>query len=62
MARVVDEEELVGNWSLLDEEMQLLAGRRGPTKLGFALMLKFHQLHGRFPRGRAELPDCATPG
>ncbi|MFI6505443.1 DUF4158 domain-containing protein [Nonomuraea typhae] len=23
-------------------------------------MLKFHQLHGRFPRGRAELPDDAV--
>ncbi|MGN9788628.1 Tn3 family transposase [Nonomuraea sp. ZG12] len=60
MARVVDEDELVGNWMLLDEEMNLLTGRRGPTKLGFALMLKFHQLHGRFPRGRAELPDDAV--
>ncbi|MFI7641665.1 DUF4158 domain-containing protein [Nonomuraea sp. NPDC049400] len=40
--------------------MELLAGRRGPTKLAFALMLKFHQLHGRFPRGRGELPDEAV--
>ncbi|MET8006580.1 Tn3 family transposase [Nonomuraea glycinis] len=40
--------------------MALLAGRRGPTKLAFALMLKFHQLHGRFPRGRTELPDDAV--
>ncbi|WP_171075339.1 DUF4158 domain-containing protein [Nonomuraea basaltis] len=60
MARVIDEDELVGNWTLLDEEMKLLTGRRGPTKLAFALMLKFHQLHGRFPRGRAELPDDAV--
>lgn len=60
MARVVDEDELVGNWTLLDEEMNLLTGRRGPTKLGFALMLKFHQLHGRFLRGRAELSDDAV--
>jgi hypothetical protein len=60
MARVVDEDELVGSWTLLDEEMALLTGRRGPTKLAFALMLKFHQLHGRFPRGRTELPDDAV--
>ncbi|MBB5781862.1 Tn3 family transposase [Nonomuraea jabiensis] len=60
MARVLDEDELVGHWTLLDEEMELLAGRRGPTKLAFALMLKFHQLHGRFPRGRGELPDEAV--
>ncbi|MFF5210517.1 DUF4158 domain-containing protein [Streptosporangium sp. NPDC000396] len=60
MARVFDEDELVDHWTLLDEEMELLAGRRGPTKLAFALMLKFHQLHGRFPRGRGELPDEAV--
>jgi hypothetical protein len=60
MARVVDEDELVGSWMLLDEEMALLTGRRGPTKLAFALMLTFHQLHGRFPRGRTELPDDAV--
>lgn len=57
MARTVDEDELIGNWTLVDEEMALLAGRRGSTKLAFALMLKFHQLHGRFPRGRTEFPD-----
>ncbi|MFF5212300.1 hypothetical protein [Streptosporangium sp. NPDC000396] len=32
MTRVVDEDESAGNWTLLDEEMELLAGRRGPTK------------------------------
>jgi hypothetical protein len=37
VARVVDEDELVGNWTLLDEEMALLAGRRGPTKLAFVI-------------------------
>ena len=31
-----------------------LSGRRGPTKLGFALLL------GRFPRGRHELPAQAV--
>jgi hypothetical protein len=57
VARVVDEDELIEHWTLLDEEMELLAGRRGPTKLAFGLMLKFHQLHGRFPRGRGEFLD-----
>jgi len=60
VARVVDENELIEHWTLVDEEMELLAGRRAPTKLAFALMLKFHQLHGRFPRGRGELPDEAV--
>ena len=34
-----------------------MAGKRGPTRLGFALLLLFHLNHGRFPRGRGELPD-----
>jgi hypothetical protein len=28
--------------------------------LAFALLLRFHTLHGRFPRGRGELPDEAV--
>ncbi len=35
-----------------------MAGKHdGPTKLGFALLLKFYGRYGRFPRGRAELRD-----
>jgi hypothetical protein len=37
----------------------LIAGKRGPTRLGFALLLKFYACAGRFPRGRAELADEA---
>jgi hypothetical protein len=39
---------------------QQLSGRRGPTKLGFALLLRFYAVHGRFPSGRSELPDQAV--
>ncbi|MGH3408326.1 MAG: Tn3 family transposase, partial [Streptosporangiaceae bacterium] len=60
MARTVDEDELTGHWTLAGEELTLLAGKRGVTRLAFALMLKFHQQHGRFPRGRGELPDEAV--
>jgi hypothetical protein len=28
--------------------------------LGFSLLLKFYARHGRFPRGRGELPDEAV--
>jgi len=45
---------------LLDDEQELLAGKRGPTRLGFALLLKFYTRLGRFPRGRGELPDEAV--
>jgi TnpA family transposase len=57
VGRDVDEDELIEHWTLVGEELTQLAGKRGPTRLAFALSLKFHQLYGRFPRGRAELPD-----
>ncbi|WP_433350551.1 DUF4158 domain-containing protein [Micromonospora sp. CA-111912] len=38
----------------------LIAGKRGPTRLGFALLLKFYIWAGRFPRGRSELPGEAV--
>ena len=53
-------DELVEHWTLLDDERDLIAGKRGPTKLGFALLLKFYTRHGRFPAGRSELPDEAV--
>ena len=53
-------DELVEHWTLLDDERDLIAGKRGPTRLGFALLLKFHTRHGRFPAGRSELPDEAV--
>ena len=60
MARELDEDELIGNWTLVGDELQELSGRRGATKLGFALLLRFYAVHGRFPSGRSELPDQAV--
>lgn len=48
---------LVERWTLLRDEQDLLAGKRGATRLGFALLLKYYTFHGHFPRGRSELPD-----
>lgn len=45
---------------MVDDERALVAGKRGATRLGFALQLKFYGERGRFPRGRAELPDNAV--
>ena len=56
-ARVLDEDELIGNWTLAGDELEQLSGRRGATKLGFALLLRFYAVHGRFPAGRGEIPD-----
>ncbi len=53
----VDVDELIEFWTLLDEDRALLAGKRGATALGFALLLKHYSRHGRFPRGRSEVAD-----
>ncbi len=45
----VDLDELVEHWTLLDDERELIAGKRGPTRLGFAVLLKFYARAGRFP-------------
>ncbi|MEU8251138.1 hypothetical protein [Nonomuraea sp. NPDC048916] len=43
-------DELVEHWTILDEERDLIAGKRDATRLGFAILLKFYTQHGRFPR------------
>jgi hypothetical protein len=55
--RSIELDELAEQWTLLGDEQDLVAGKRGATRLGFALLLKFYVRHGRFPRGRGELPD-----
>lgn len=55
-----DADELVEFWTLLDGDRGLLAGKRGATALGCALLLKYYSRHGRFPRGGADLPERAT--
>ncbi|GAA2128885.1 DUF4158 domain-containing protein [Actinomadura napierensis] len=60
MGRSVDLGELVEHWTLLDDERELVAGKRGATRLGFVLALKFYIRYGWFPRGPAELSDHAV--
>jgi hypothetical protein len=52
-----DVDELIEFWTLLDEDRVLLAGRRGATALGFAVLLKHYSRYGRFPRGRSDVAD-----
>jgi hypothetical protein len=44
-----DEDELIEHWTLVGDELGQVAGKRGATRLGFALLLKFYAGHGRFP-------------
>ena len=41
-----NEEELEAHWLLTAEERTLMAGRTDHGRLGFAVMLKFHQYQG----------------
>jgi hypothetical protein len=56
----LDLDELVEHWTLLKDEQALVSGKRGATRLGFAVLLKFYTHYGRFPRNRAELPGEAV--
>jgi hypothetical protein len=60
VARDLVEVELIGNWTLVGDELEQLSGRRSATKLGLALLLRFYAVHGRFPSGRSEIPDQAV--
>lgn len=61
MARTpLDLDELVEHWTLLKDEQALVSGKRGATRLGFAVLLKFYTQYGRFPRNRAEIPGEAV--
>ena len=37
------------DWTLLPSEAALLVNKTGPTRLGFAVLLKFFQYAARFP-------------
>jgi len=60
VARELDQDELIDRWTLMGDELNLVASERGATKLGFALLLRFYTERGRFPRGRGEIPDNAV--
>jgi Domain of unknown function (DUF4158) len=60
VARELDQDELIDRWTLVGDEPDLVAGKRGATRLGFALLLRFYTGRGRFPRGRAEISDAAV--
>jgi TnpA family transposase len=53
-------DQVVDHFTLVGDELDLLRNKAGPTRLGFALALKFLLWRGRFPRGRHELADDAV--
>ncbi len=53
-------EELVESWTLVDEDWGLVANKSGTTRLGFAVLLKFFEMEGRFPASRGDVPPGAV--
>ena len=47
-------------WRLSTDESALLPGMTDKGRLGFAIQLKFMQLHGRFPERHDEIDPNAT--
>jgi hypothetical protein len=39
VARLVDEDELIEHWTLVGDELVEVAGKRGATRLSFAILL-----------------------
>ena len=53
-------EDLVESWTFVAADWVLIANRAGPTRLGFALSLKFFELEARFPFAAAEFASSVV--
>src|SRR2546430_2182562 len=53
-------EDLIVDWTLLPAEEGLVGNKRGPARLGFAVLLKFFQREGRFPQRPQDVPPAAV--
>ncbi|GIH51113.1 protein of unknown function [Microbispora rosea] len=60
MRRDWEPEELIAAWTLLEGDWELVGNKRGATRLGFGVLLKFFELEGRFPRHSGEVPKAAV--
>lgn len=50
-------EELVENWTLLPQELELVKKKIGAGQIGFAILLKYFQLEARFPHSSTEISE-----
>jgi hypothetical protein len=57
-----DLDELISVWTLVEGNWDLIANKSGVTRLGFAVMLKFYEIEGRFPAYPEEVPPAAAHG
>mgnify|MGYP002778860488 CR=1 FL=1 len=52
-----DTEELIENWTLLPQELELVKTKVGGNQIGFALLLKHFQLMACFPDNFSSIPN-----
>jgi hypothetical protein len=60
MKRDWHSEELIEHWTLTPGEVQQALSKREPSRLGFAVMFKFFQHQGRFPKSAREVPKAVV--
>ncbi|WP_324197100.1 DUF4158 domain-containing protein [Nocardia cyriacigeorgica] len=53
-------EDLIGTWTLVGNDWQLVGNKSGGTRLGFSVLLELFELEARFPAGTEELPASAV--
>ena len=53
-------DELIDAWTLTGGDWDLIANKAGVTRIGFAVMLKFYEIEGRFPAYPEEVPAAAV--
>lgn len=59
MKRQWEIDELVEYWTLLPDEITMLANKTGANRLGFAVLLKFFQIEAKFPLNKHDIPKEA---
>lgn len=60
MRREWEPEDLIASWTLIEPDWELIGSKPGATRLGFAALLKFFEIDGRFPEYSAEVPEHAV--
>jgi hypothetical protein len=54
-----EHDELIENWTLVPQELELVRNKVGGNQIGFALLLKHFQLFARFPEQQSSIPSTA---
>ncbi|MFG1963672.1 DUF4158 domain-containing protein [Nonomuraea sp. NPDC049028] len=55
-----EQDELISAWTLVEGDWDLVGEKAGAGRLGFALILKFYEIEGRFPAYPEEIPAAAV--